>query len=1160
MALTPTGVEFLAKGLTAYLRDLEKADKAQLGLGKSADKAGGMFGKLGSALGGTAKIAAGVAVAGVGALVAGVGALATVSTTTAISFEDAFAGVIKTTDGLTSGIGELNEAGKDLRAGFVDLTKEIPLTFEELAAIGELGGQLGIGKDALLDFTETVAALGVSTNLSTEEAATGLARITNIFNISADDMGSNIEQLGSTIVALGNNFATTERDILAFGERLAGAGAIAGLSQADVLAIGTAMSSVGVEAEAGGTAVQKVLLSINNAVAGAATGFVDYSAEIDKNVDKLTKLNAESARLEAQFPGLQDELLAQEQAFIAAGGSAEEFGRQLGDKTRQKAFETAKAIQELQTETDLLRQQHGQPIDSNLLATFAQTSGMTADEFKQLWQDDASEAFRLFVEGLGAQGDDAVNTLADLGLEDQRLIRSFLSLAGAGDLLEQALLTANTAFEENTALANEAAQRYATTKSQIAIFKNTLRALADTIGTRLLPFVGDLIALGISFASDFAGPLTDALDNQIVPALENAISFVTSWIDAFRSGQADFQTVIDAIVASVTAGWPLVEAQLTIWGNQFWNWITDTVIPNASTQITSIATTVAGYLTTQWTTTILPALTTWGNQFWNWIVTALVDGPGKMAELTGFIGQEIRDYAPKLIEAHSDWATKFWEWTNTAVDMATQALIVVVAEIIRWAGSPETQAGLKDAGFAIGQFLGEQIGNFGDNGPEMVKVLGKIIVGLVAAVSAVSQAIVGLAAQIVAGIVAGLLDEIGIQVEPATISELTSVFQGIGENVKTIAKVVGTNIIEGIKNGIKQAQQDLENAITETANDLINSFKETLGIASPSTVFYSFGADLIQGLIDGIGSLAGQAVGAVTGVFSSLFGGGEEESAGPTIDTAGPLASFQSISAGLLPVQEQWTAFVQSILDFTVITLPLLQDTFTLLYDTLTEQILALKDVSIMPLDSALINIYTLTLPTLQTTATDVINAIMTLINQTTAAVHALASAFTAMGESAARAAEKVVDDMEDAADAIDNLIEIVEKATEAFEKMAEAAREAATAAKDAGSSSGAQTGIGFKSGVGFMRGIGLQGGLGLGYTIPGQGRGDTFGPMFLEPGEELLVTPRGMTIDSLVMDRLAGMLKGGGDKNNTFNMTVNTLSNPQAVIQQYQVAKALIG
>ena len=75
------------------------------------------------------------------------------------------------------------------------------------------------------------------------------------------------DELGSSIVALGNNFATTESEIVDFGLRIAGAGELAGLSEGDILGIGTAMSSIGVQAEAGGTAVQKVLNEINQSVA-----------------------------------------------------------------------------------------------------------------------------------------------------------------------------------------------------------------------------------------------------------------------------------------------------------------------------------------------------------------------------------------------------------------------------------------------------------------------------------------------------------------------------------------------------------------------------------------------------------------------------------------------------------------------------------------------------------------------------------------------------------------------------------------------------------------------------------------------------------------------------------------------------------------------------
>lgn len=54
----------------------------------------------------------------------------------------------------------------------IRLSKEIPLTVEELSKIGELGGQLGVPLENLQKFVDTVARIGVSTNLSTEEAAT----------------------------------------------------------------------------------------------------------------------------------------------------------------------------------------------------------------------------------------------------------------------------------------------------------------------------------------------------------------------------------------------------------------------------------------------------------------------------------------------------------------------------------------------------------------------------------------------------------------------------------------------------------------------------------------------------------------------------------------------------------------------------------------------------------------------------------------------------------------------------------------------------------------------------------------------------------------------------------------------------------------------------
>ena len=188
----------------------------------------------------------------------GVGALRS-----SVAFESAFAGVIKTVDDATDGMGRLTPVGEALQRGFRDLSQQIPIAATELAGIGEVAGQLGIESENILGFTEVMAKLGVTTNLSAEEAAQSLARLANITGLPQTEF----ERLGSTVVALGNNLATNEAEIVDFGLRIASAGKIAGLTEPQILAIGGAMASVGVQSEAGGTAVQKVLNDMTAAVA-----------------------------------------------------------------------------------------------------------------------------------------------------------------------------------------------------------------------------------------------------------------------------------------------------------------------------------------------------------------------------------------------------------------------------------------------------------------------------------------------------------------------------------------------------------------------------------------------------------------------------------------------------------------------------------------------------------------------------------------------------------------------------------------------------------------------------------------------------------------------------------------------------------------------------
>lgn len=228
-----------------------------------------------------------------------------------MDFESSFAGVRKTVDGVVDKGGNLTAFGKQLQGDFRNLAKEIPISVNELNRIGESAGQLGIKSESILGFTKTIAAMGIATNLSAEQAADGMARFANITQMPQEKIGN----LGSVIVELGNKLAATESEILEFGLRIAGAGEIVGMTEAQILGIGAAFASVGVEAEAGGTAVQKALLSMNSAV-NTGKGLGDFGKAIGGS-------GADFAALFQSDPG---EALAK---FIEGVGAAGKGGEQV---------------------------------------------------------------------------------------------------------------------------------------------------------------------------------------------------------------------------------------------------------------------------------------------------------------------------------------------------------------------------------------------------------------------------------------------------------------------------------------------------------------------------------------------------------------------------------------------------------------------------------------------------------------------------------------------------------------------------------------------------------------------------------------------------------------------------------------------------------------
>lgn len=354
----------------------------------------------------------------------GLGALAVAlgfSIREAVSWESAWAGVTKTVDGTSQQL-------QGLESDLLDMARRLPSSRTEIASVAEAAGQLGVATGDVARFTETMIALGVSTNLSADDAATGLARFMNIMGTQADQ----VERLGATLVDLGNKGASTEAEILQMATRMAGGGRLIGLTEANVLALSNALSSIGVQAELG---------------SGVMTRF-------------FTKLY--SAAKEGDLQAWAD----------AARISLDDF-------------------------TDLMRTDTVGAIDA-LVGGMAKTS---------------------------AEGGNLVAILDDLGLKGTLNTQVLAALVGGYDTLHKSIADGNEAWSEGTALADEAAKRYATAESQLKVFGNKVTDIARVTGAQLIPMM-----LGaLDAAERFGGWLGKV-------GLESARRLEGAWGDLVESG------------------------------------------------------------------------------------------------------------------------------------------------------------------------------------------------------------------------------------------------------------------------------------------------------------------------------------------------------------------------------------------------------------------------------------------------------------------------------------------------------------------------------------------------------------------------------------------------------------------------------------------------
>lgn len=295
--------------------------------------------------------------------------------------------------------------------------------------------------------------------------------------------------------------------------RLAGAGAQVGMSEADIMGLSTALSSVGIQAEMGGSAISKALVNMQVAT---STGFGKFNEISSKTGLSLRDLQLSASNTPKHFTKV-----------------AESLGMTKSELT-------------------------GVMKSASNLENFAKIAGMTGEEFKKSFETDAVGALGAFINGLGnaeSAGTSAIEMLDEMGISEVRLRDSLLRAGNASELFAGAIETANGAWNENVALTNEAEERYKTFESKLAIFKNTIRDVGITVGETLLPALSTILDK-LSELITWFGNLDPAIISTVtvITALVGALSLIAGplllligFLPTLISGFTAVGTVIGAL-------------------------------------------------------------------------------------------------------------------------------------------------------------------------------------------------------------------------------------------------------------------------------------------------------------------------------------------------------------------------------------------------------------------------------------------------------------------------------------------------------------------------------------------------------------------------------------------------------------------------------------
>ena len=196
---------------------------------------------------------------------------------TAAEFETAFTSVEGAIRPLPGEVDALKES-------LVNLTREIPVAFTQIAEIATLGAQMGVAAKDIEGFTKTVASFSAVTGASVNTTAEAFGRISSL----ADVPVSEFENLASAVTYAGVNAVATEEQILSLTQSIAASSRQAGFSADEIVGLATALSSLGIAPEQARGVLLRVFGQIGLEIDNASSKLEVFSNISGMSAEEIT--------------------------------------------------------------------------------------------------------------------------------------------------------------------------------------------------------------------------------------------------------------------------------------------------------------------------------------------------------------------------------------------------------------------------------------------------------------------------------------------------------------------------------------------------------------------------------------------------------------------------------------------------------------------------------------------------------------------------------------------------------------------------------------------------------------------------------------------------------------------------------------------------------